>query len=92
MPPMTTFGFLLATVFFGCLSYDAYQFRHSANYRVWAVPSPIMRKGGDPLSLREQERLQTNKLTAIGGIPGLHWVFGILAVGSAACSLWSVLR
>lgn len=75
---MTTVGCLLATVFFGCLSYDAYQFRNSASYRVWAVPSPIMRKGVDPLSLREQERLQTNKLTAIGGILGSIGFLGFL--------------
>jgi hypothetical protein len=89
---MSTLGFLLLTVFFAYLTYDSRQFRNSFRHRIWAVVPLTQERGVDPLSLREQQGLQSNRYTAVGGIPGLHWVFAALAVGSASATIWSWLN
>jgi hypothetical protein len=78
---------LLAAVFAG-LAFDAYQFRHSSRHRVCAATPPSRAIGVDPLSLPAQEAAQTNKYTAVGGIPGLHWVFVVLSVGCLVAAGW----
>ena len=88
---MSTFGFLVLTVFFGYLAYDAYQFHASSRHRPWAVVPPPELRHGDYLSQQSQAGLQSNKLTAIGGIPGLHWVFCVLTVGSGLLTVWTFL-
>ncbi|MBD9395040.1 hypothetical protein IB243_22140 [Acidovorax sp. ACV01] len=42
----------------------------------------------DPLSRAEQEGLQANKFTAIGGIPGLYWAFVVLSLGCLGVAIW----
>lgn len=80
--------FALAT-FFGYLAYDAFQFRHSANHRVWAVPSVSGRAvGADPLSVREQGTSRSHKYTGAEGIPGLHWVFLMMALACAVAGAY----
>ena len=88
---MSIFGFLMAAAFFAVLAFDAYQFEASSRFKVFAVPIDRLRRavGVDPLSRPEQEAAQSNKLTAIGGIPGLFWVFIALALGSLAAAAWS---
>lgn len=88
---MSTFGYVVLTAFFAYLTYDSAQFRKSSEHRVWAVPSTNLEKGIDPLSRPAQEGLQANRYTAIGGIPGLHWVFAALTLGCAVATAWSVL-
>jgi len=88
---MSTLGFFLLTMFFAYLTYDSLQFRRSARHRVWAVVPPTRERGVDYLSVSEQQSLQSNRYSAIGGIPGLHWVFVLLTVGSAVATVWSWL-
>lgn len=89
---MSTLGFLMAAAFFAVLALDAHQFEESSRFKVFAVPMRNMGRavGVDPLSLSEQERAQSNKLTAIGGIPGLFWVFVVLALDFLAAAAWSL--
>lgn len=80
--------FALAT-FFGYLAYDAFQFLHSANHRVWAVPPVSGRAvGADPLSVREQGISRSHKYTGAEGIPGLHWVFLVMALACAVAGAY----
>ena len=80
--------FALAT-FFGYLAYDALQFRHSANHRVWAVPPVSGRAvGAAPLSVREQGTSRSHKYTGAEGIPGLHWVFLVMALACAVAGAY----
>ena len=80
--------FALAT-FFGYLAYDACQFRYSANHRVWAVPPVSGRAvGADPLSVREQGTSRSHKYTGAEGIPGLHWVFLVMALACAVAGAY----
>jgi hypothetical protein len=71
---MGTFGFLALAGFFAYLAFDAHQFERTSRHRAWAAPPPGRAVGEDPLSRPAQEAAQTNKYTAIGGIPGLFWV------------------
>lgn len=89
---MSTFGFLMVSVFFAVLAFDAYRFEASSRFKAFAVPIHRMGRavGVDPLSRSEQDGAQTNKLTAIGGIPGLFWVFVVLALGFLAAAAWSL--
>lgn len=86
---MGTLGFLALAVFFGLLAFDAHQFERTSRHRVWAVPPhPADRAVGvDPLSVSSQAAAQMNKLTAIGGIPGLFWVFVVLSLGCLGLAL-----
>jgi hypothetical protein len=86
---MSTIGFSLLTIFFACMTYDSMQFRRSARHRVWAVVPPTRERGVDHLSVPQQQSLQTNRYVAIGGLPGVHWVFALLTVASAAATAWS---
>lgn len=89
---MTTLGFLLLAGFFALLAIDAHQFERTSRHQIWAVPPTSGRAvGTDPLSLREQQALQSNKFTAVGGIPGLYWVFVVLAGGCLGAAGWSYL-
>lgn len=90
---MNILGFLVAAVVFAALAFDADHFEASSRSKVFAVPIDGLRRavGVDPLSRSEQESAQSNKLTAIGGIPGLFWVFVALALGSLAAAAWSAL-
>ncbi len=88
---MSTVGFIALTAFFAYLTYDSAQFRKSSGHHVWAVPSSVQQKGIDPLCRQEQEGLQANRYTAIGGIPGLHWIVAGMTVGSPVAAAWSVL-
>jgi hypothetical protein len=85
---MSPLVLLLLAALFGYLAFDAYQFRHSSRHRVWAASPPGRAIGVDPLSLPAQEAAQTNKYTAVGGIPGVHWVFVVLAVGCLVAAVW----
>ncbi len=84
------FGLLALSVFFAYLAFDAYQFERSSRHQIWAVPPPSSGRavGLDPLSRPAQEGLQSNKLTAVGGIPGLYWVFVVLSVGCLGAATW----
>jgi hypothetical protein len=42
----------------------------------------------DPLSRTEQEGLQSDEITAVGGIPGLYWIFVMLSVGCLGIAAW----
>ena len=87
---MGTIGFLLLSLFFGYLAYDAHQFERTSRHTPWAVPPDAGRAVAvDPLSRSEQEGAHTNKFTAIGGIPGLYWVFVALSAGSLAAAAWT---
>lgn len=87
---MSTFGLVMASVFFAVLAVDAYQFEASSRFKAFVVPMDRMGRavGVDPLSRSEQEGAQSNKFTAIGGIPGLFWVFVILALGFLTAATW----
>lgn len=86
MSPLWLFAL---AAFFGYLAYDAFQFRHSANHRVWAVSSASGRAvGADPLSVREQGTSRSQKYTGADGIPGLHWVFLVMALACAAAGAY----
>lgn len=90
---MGPLGFLALAVFFGYLAFDARQFQRTSRHRVWAVPPDSGRAVGvDPLSLSSQAGAQANKYTAIGGIPGLYWVFVVLSLGCLGVALWKWLR
>ncbi|CAN7570661.1 MULTISPECIES: hypothetical protein [unclassified Variovorax] len=88
---MLAFGFLLASLFFAALAFDAYRFEASSRFKAFAVPIERMGRavGVDPLSTLEQDRAQRNEFTAVGGIPGLFWVFVVLAAGFLAAAAWS---
>ena len=82
---MSSIWLFALAIFFGYLAYDAFQFRHSVIHRVWAVPPVSGRTvGADPLSVREQEASRSHKYTGAEGIPGLHWVFLVIALSCAA--------
>ena len=84
--------FFALAFFFGYLAYDASQFRHSVNHRVWAVPPASGRAvGADPLSVREQEAARSNKFTGAEGIPGLHWAFLVMALACAASGAYFLI-
>jgi len=86
---MGPLGFLVLAGFFAYLAFDAHQFNRTAQHRIWAVPPSSERAVGvDPLSRAEQEGLQSNKLTAVGGIPGLYWVFVVLSIGCVGVAAW----
>lgn len=86
MSPLWLFAL---AAFFGYLAYDAFQFRHSANHRVWAAPPVSGRAvGADPLSVREQGTSRSHKYTGAEGIPGLHWVFLVMALACAAAGAY----
>lgn len=85
---MEPLGFLALAVFFGCLALDAHQFQRTSRHRVWAVPPDADRAVGvDPLSVSSQAGAQANKHRAIGGIPGLYWVFVVLSLGCLGVAL-----
>ncbi|MGJ7498638.1 hypothetical protein ACSFA8_26775 [Variovorax sp. RT4R15] len=88
---MLVFGLLMASLFFAVLALDAYQFEASSRFRAFAVPMERMGRavGVDPLSTLQQDQAQTNRFTAVGGIPGLFWVFVALAAGFFAAAAWS---
>lgn len=81
----------MASLLFAVLAFDAYQFEASSRFKAFAVPMERMGRavGVDPLSTLEQDRAQTNRFTAVGGIPGLFWVFVVLAAGFLAAAAWS---
>lgn len=82
---MSPLWFFALAIFFGYLAYDAFQFHASVNHRVWAVPPVSGRAVGvDPLSVREQGVSRSHKYTGAEGIPGLHWVFLVMALACAA--------
>lgn len=86
---MGALGFAALAGFFGFLAFDAYRFEGTSRHRIWAVPPGSGRSvGADPLSIRAQQALQVNKLTAVGGIPGLFWVFVILSAACLGVSGW----
>jgi hypothetical protein len=86
---MGPLGFLVLSGFFAYLAFDAFQFNRTSGHKVWAVPPSSDRAVGvDPLSRGEQEGLQSNKFTAVGGIPGLYWVFALLSVGCLGIAAW----
>ncbi len=88
---MSALWLFALAIFFGYLAYDASQFRHSSHHQVWAVPPVSGRAVGvDPLSVREQGSSRSDSYTGAQGIPGLHWVFMLLAVGCAGSGayLW----
>ncbi len=86
---MGPLGFLILSVFFAYLAFDSRQFERTSSHKIWAVPSSSGRAvGSDPLLRVEQEGLQANKFTAIGGIPGLYWVFVVLALGCLGLAAW----
>jgi hypothetical protein len=90
---MGTLGFFLLAAFFALLAFDARKFERSSRHKIWAVPPDSWRGVGvDPLSRQAQEAAQSNKLTAIGGIPGLFWVFVVLSLGCLAGAVWSWLN
>ena len=90
---MSTLGLLLLAAFFAALAVDAYQFDRTSRHRIWVNPFSTGRAVGvDPLSRRAQESAQTNRFTAIGGIPGLFWVFVVLAVGCLVLAGWRLLH
>jgi hypothetical protein len=80
--------FLLLAAVFGYLAYDAYQFQASSRHQVWSAPPTGRAVGTDPLSRPAQEGAQANRYTAIGGIPGLYWVFVALSLACLAAALW----
>jgi hypothetical protein len=86
---MGAFGFLALAGIFAYLAFDAFQFERTSRHQIWAVPPSAGRAlGVDPLSRAEQEGLQANKLTAVGGIPGIYWVFVVLSVGCLVIAAW----
>ena len=86
---MGPIGFLVLAGVFAYLAFDARQFERTSRHKPWAVPPSSERAVGvDPLSRAEQEGLQSNKFTAVGGIPGLYWVFVVLSTGSLGVSAW----
>jgi hypothetical protein len=86
---MSILGLVILGVIFALLAIDAFQFDRTSRHRVWAVPPSSERSiGTDPLSLSEQQALQTNKFTAVGGIPGLYWVFVGISVVCLASAGW----
>ena len=89
---MSALVLLVLAGFFGYLAFDAYQFHASSQHRVWSAPSTGRAVGMDPLSRPEQEAAQTNRYTAIGGIPGLHWVFAALSFACIAAAGWGLLK
>lgn len=40
------------------------------------------------MSRTEQEGLQSDEITAVGGIPGLYWIFVMLSVGCLGIAAW----
>lgn len=89
---MSPLWLLALAVFFGYLAYDAFQFHHSVNHRVWAVPPASGRAvGADPLSVREQGTSRSHKYTGAEGIPGLHWVFLAMALVCAAAGVYFLI-
>ncbi len=86
---MGPLGFLVLSGFFAYLAFDAHQFNQTSAHKVWAAPLSSGRAVGvDPLSRAEQEGAQSNEITAVGGIPGLHWVFVMLSVGCLGIAAW----
>ncbi|KRD40975.1 hypothetical protein ASE52_24680 [Acidovorax sp. Root275] len=86
---MGPLGFLVLSGFFAYLAFDARQFERTSDHTIWAVPPSSGRAVGvDPLSRAEQEGLQANKFTAIGGIPGLYWAFVVLSLGCLGVAIW----
>lgn len=88
---MGPLGFLVLSGFFAYLAFDAHQFNRTSGHKVWAVPPSSDRAVSvDPLSRAEQEGAQSNEITAVGGIPGLYWVFVALSVAcfGIAAELW----
>lgn len=86
---MGALGFLLLAGLFAYLAFDAYQFERTSHHRPWAVPPASGRAVGvDPLSRKEQEGAQANKFTAVGGVPGLYWVFVVLSIGCLGAVGW----
>ncbi|QLA81740.1 hypothetical protein EXV95_14475 [Acidovorax sp. JMULE5] len=86
---MGPLGFLVLAGFFAYLAFDARQFERTSGHKIWAVPPSSGRAVGvDPLSRAEQDGLQSNKLTAVGGIPGLYWVFVVLSLGCLGVAAW----
>lgn len=86
---MGPLGFLALAGVFAYLAIDAYQFERTSRHRIWVVPPSSGRAVGiDPLSLAEQEHLQLNELTAVGGIPCLYWVFVVLSMGCLGVATW----
>jgi len=88
---MEPLGLLALSGLFAYLAFDAHQFERTARHRIWAVPPPSRAVGVDPLSLAEQEGAQSNKFTAVGGIPGVFWVFVVLSIGCFEAAIWSWL-
>ena len=86
---MAALGFLLLACLFAYLAFDAHTFERTSRHQVWAVPPNRRAIGVDPLARAEQEDAQTNKMTAVGGIPGLYWVFVVLSLGSFGAAAWS---
>lgn len=86
---MGPLGFLVLSGFFAYLAFDAFQFNRTSAHKVWAVPPSSGRAVGvDPLSRAEQEGLQSDEITAVGGIPGLYWIFVMLSVGCLGIAAW----
>lgn len=86
---MGPLSFLVLAGFFAYLAFDARQFERTSGHRMWAVPPSSGRAVGvDPLSGAGQEDLQANKFTAVGGIPGLYWVFVVLSMGGPGVAAW----
>lgn len=85
---MSAVWLLALAVFFGYLAYDAFQFRHSSSHFVWAVPPGRRAIGVDPLSVEEQCAASSNEYTGAQGVPGLHWVFVLMAVVCAGSGIY----
>lgn len=86
---MGPLGYLVLSGFFAYLGFDAFQFNRTSGHKVWAIPPSSGRAVGvDPLSRAEQEGAQSNEITAVGGIPGLYWIFVMLSVGCLGIAAW----
>ena len=86
---MGPLGFLLLAGFFASLAFDARRFDQTARHKIWAVPPSTDRAVGvDPLSRAEQEGAQSNRFTAVGGVPGLYLVFVALSLGCLGVAAW----
>lgn len=87
---MASFGLLALSVFFAYLAFDARQFESTSRHRIWAIPPQSSGRavGVDPLSISAQSSLQSGERTAVGGIPGLYWVFVVLSIGCLGAAAW----
>ncbi len=87
---MAPFGLLALSAFFAYLAFDAHQFERTSRHQIWAIPpqSSDRAVGVDPLSISEQAGLQSSKFAAVGGIPGLYWVFVVLSIGCLGAAAW----